>query len=370
MNPRVAPCVLAATIMLGSSVALSGEGGRGSLLIENDMWGGLPSDQNYTMGVGLVFSEVGLPDSKLLRAFQDGLGAVNRLTRINTSPAGSVSETLWTIGSTNFTPAVITMAKPIRNDRPFASLLYLGVGYTDTSEKRAIETELQIGVLGTGIGRSVQTWIHEQCCRDRIPMGWDNQIGNGGSPTFLYHARWLNQVAGDENTRVYTAVGGEVGYYVRGTAGLIFLYGATAADLAVIRLGGAALGLRTLRSEAQVMNEANPPPGQSRSEAPATHGSGFGLWLEYEASAMFYNELLQGAWSGTNQVKFSSSQIQHFVQRASLGVDLTFIPKKLGLLRDSDSHIYFTQGWRSQDIKTVLPKNHYWGGLTFSWACK
>lgn len=372
MTARRAVLAVATAGVVLSQLAVAGQDKRGTFIFENDMWGRpTSSDQNYTMGVGLVFSEIGLPDLKLLQSFHGGLAAINGVTGINRHAPDSGSETFWTIGSTNFTPAVLTNPLPNPDDRPYASLLYFGVGYSEVNEKTIVETELQLGILGTGIGRSVQRWIHQRCCTSNIPVGWDNQIGNGGSPTFLYHARWLNEIAGGDTFRLQAAVGGEAGYYVRGTTGLIFIFGATPADLGVIRLGGAAIGQRpmapTLPSR---LRESPQGPAASKEQTDApSHGVGFAVWAEYEASAMLYNELLQGAWSGTNRVKFTSGQIQHFVQRASLGVDLTFIPKMLGLLRHSDFHIYFTQAWRSQDIKGVYPANHYWGGLTLSWAC-
>jgi hypothetical protein len=177
------------------------------------------------------------------------------------------------------------------------------------------------------------------------------------------HVRWLRSLPTSERYRVQFAIGGEAGYYVRGTLGALFSYGATPADLGAMRLGGAARGPRPYIQLPDTLLEMQAAPPST-----TQHSRGFGLWLEYEASLFAYNELLQGAWSGTNNVKFTYGQIEPLVHHVSAGVDVAFLPKMLPFLAEKEFHLYLTQAWRSADIKGTPWPNHYWGGLTFSWS--
>jgi hypothetical protein len=292
---------------------------------------------------------------------QGALGTINRLLTIEKDGPSGNTASFWTLGSTNFTPDNLLDPAPIPNDRPYASLLYLGVGYQKVLTPRsAIETELQLGILGTNVGRWVQTKIHERCCPDKIPMGWDNQIGDGGSPTFLYHARWLRDL-GDleaENYRLVASVGGEAGYYVRGTGGLTFLFGWNGADVAAIRMAGASTSLRTNRVTSPMWLR----------QQPRQRSTGFGGWIDYELSYILHNELLQGSWTRSDAVTFSYDETEHVVHRASAGIDLAFLPKLLPWFRDQEFHLYLTQAWRTRDLKGAALKKHHWGGLTFSYS--
>jgi hypothetical protein len=327
-----------------------------SVVFENDMMGHPSSDRNYTMGLAYIESRNG-PPTVGPDVLYDGLTGLNRLLRVDSEGPGRYSQSFWTIGSTNFTPSDLTVSAPIPNDRPYASLLYLGVGYQNPQDGFTTETELQLGVLGTNIGHYVQTRIHRICCRDKIPQGWDNQIGQGGSPTFLYHTRWLKTFAESDTYRLIGSIGAEAGYYVRGMAGGVLAYGLTGADLDAVRLGGSATGLRPQAQGTMADLDRSPP----------IHSKGFAVWLEYEASLMAYNELLQGAWTGTNRLTYGPNEIDRFVQRASAGVDLAFLIKLIPSLANDEFHLYFTQAWRSRDIKAAPYGNHYWGGITVSW---
>ena len=314
-----------------------------SFILENDKWGHPKSDRDYTMGVALS-------------AVQD----VDKST------------SHWiTLGSTTFTPQRIEAIRPLPDDRPYAELLYLGFGRVEREGRFDVEKEIRVGVLGTNVGRYVQTFIHEHC-NCRIPLGWDNQIGQGGSPTFLIRRHW-NLPFDWERHRVVFGAGGEAGYYVRGVVTAAFMFGWTRADVDAMRIGGpvsrpAPMAPMSAASNADASTRvASNADAMVDTSSTPSHSRGFGFWVQYEGSAFAYDELLQGAWSGSNRVKIAYRDIEHFQQHANLGVDVAFIPRLLPLLRDKEFHIYFTQSWRSADLKLRnQPRNHYWGGLTLS----
>ena len=351
--------VLCTSVLWSGAASAGPEEARWSVIYENDMHGWPASDENYTMGVVITYSRNSYDAEGFLAPAYRGLASLNRSLRVEGS-GPEQSRTFWTLGSTNFTPVDIVESAPIPHDRPYASLLYLGVGYTAFSASgTAIETEWQLGLLGTDIGKSVQSAIHRHCCTDRPPRGWSNQVGEGGSPTFLYHVRWRRALSESRTHQLVGSIGGEVGYYTRIIGGATLLYGARPADLELLKLGGVTTGPRPygVDTRARVSSMA---PGASKS------WSGFSMWLDYELSLFAYNQLLQGAWTGTNNVRIPSRDVKRIAHKANGGVELTFIPRLLGLSPSSDVHLYYTQSWRSKDITGA--RDHYWGGLTLSFG--
>lgn len=331
------------------------------LVIENDMWGSPPTDRNYTMGASYMGSQKGIPKNCPALKLLGELSFVNQLTGINDKGFQNDMQSNWVIGSSAFTPKDITSSAPSFQDRPYASLLYFGTGYRTVPKLNAVitETQLRLGILGTSFARVVQTGIHRWCCADRLPQGWDNQIGDGGSPTFLYHMRrlkpFINHSARENLTYSLLASGGfEVGYYTRALAGLSLFYGTEKADFDCSYLN-------------PVM--ALPSAGVTGNELHCTKGSGFSFWVDYELSAFAYNELLQGSLLGHNNVMYSRSEMETFVQKINAGFELTGLLRSVGILtKTTDFRTYLTGSWRSRDLRNIPDNSHSWGGVILSWT--
>ncbi|MQA22843.1 DUF2219 family protein [Rugamonas sp. FT103W] len=327
---------------------------RFSLLVENDMWGQpVSSDRSYTMGVSLGWmTKAEGPSSNLwvnsLEKLNGVLGGVAR-------PVGRDDPVAWLLAESAFTPQNITTKEPIPNDRPFASLLYGGPSYWVPGPDGQIrETQLYFGVLGLGLGRVVQTKIHERCCPDRLPQGWDNQIGNGGAPTFLYHVKNIVPVGQgwSDHAKFNVSGGYEFGYLTRLMAGASFVYGLEPADMRNVYL----------------MTFANPTSNLkslSANERPQA-GKGFALWLDVELSAIAYNQLLQGAWAGDNRVRIPHHEVAPVVAKVNAGAELTFLFRTLGIWNQSGSRLYWTQSWRSRDLRHNNETKHFWGGFIYT----
>ncbi len=84
-------------------------------------------------------------------------------------------------------------------DRPYACLSYLESRQTTARGKNAITSTLSVGLLGTGVCRVIQTFIHQNLTHDTTPGGWKNQISNSGEPTIKYRVSY---------TRLIVAFGG------------------------------------------------------------------------------------------------------------------------------------------------------------------
>lgn len=359
--------LLGALFFLIAPVALAQKASdRATFTFENDMWGLPRSDENYTWGMAYTRHLSERPkDTVLLALFatHDFIGSALRLD------SGTVNKVSWSLGHTNFTPFDLTDPSPIRNDRPYASLLYLSVGSASQIGSVVRETGFELGLLGTNIGYAGQTAIHRWCCKDRLPRGWDNQIGDGGAPTFLYRTRWSRPLIprkeiGGGAFEVSWSYGANLGYYTRVLGGLSLAFGATPRDLNDLRQIGGDTNLKPLKTD------QGPRPTDTlwlaalEDTAPSR---GFSLWLDYEASLFAYNQLLQGAWAGRNHVRFGSDEIERVVHRATLGAELTFIPMWLGLMSGKDGRIYWTQSYKSEDLKGPAGRRHYWGGFLVSW---
>lgn len=326
---------------------------RFSFLLENDMWGQpIQSDRNYTMGVSLAWlSEAkGPATNPWVRALEKVNGALNFA-----EPVKEGDSVGWLLAESAFTPRDIRTSSPITNDRPYASLLYGGPSYwSRQSDGRVMEAQLFVGILGLQIGRYVQTKIHERCCRDRLPQGWDNQIGNGGAPTFLYHVKSISTIGEDltGRTNLNVSRGFEIGYMNRFMAGASFAYGAEPSDL----------------KNAYLMTFGNPTAMLKSTSFPQKNGNGkgFAIWLDLEVSAIAHNQLLQGAWGGDNRVRIPFREIAPIVAKVNAGIEFTILLRSLGLFSNSGTRFYWTQSWRSRDLRHNDETNHFWGGLVIT----
>lgn len=168
-----------------------------SLYIDQDLLGAdfaiqKNDDRDYTMGVEYSFAGARVEETPVYSTLSGWLDSLSSSIRFRPSEhdyfrlshAGSV-------GNTAFTPNDLTIAAPIQGDRPYANLLYISAAetfiYDPDSRPRpeAGTNELVIGILGLDIGKVVQTKIHEWTDSNR-PVGWDNQISEGGELTALY----------------------------------------------------------------------------------------------------------------------------------------------------------------------------------------
>lgn len=183
-------------------------------------------DRNYTGGFGFQFS-----GSFVRRNHLDvPLRAVDRWTR-SSKMHEALERRFYTllIFGTAFTPDDLNTPEPVRDDRPYASLTGVSVrrlSVDNSSFDAAWSSELAVAALGLPVARNVQTWLHREL-RARSgaevpydPLGWHNQISNGGEPTALYRVAYERRLLGDpsgfDNRKHFQLTGGlagAVGYY-------------------------------------------------------------------------------------------------------------------------------------------------------------
>lgn len=358
--------------------------------IENDAWGRIfhPTDRNYTMGVPVTEIVHGEPSGTVWRALWSVAHGWDELLGQKPDPRfEEVSQ--WGWGNSTFTPKNLRTADPIPDDRPYASLLYVAGGYSTntaflsehlpaTWPMLARTTVFELGVLGTNVSRDVQTAIHRRCCVDDIPKGWDNQIGQGGSPTFLLSEALSLQTPMVESAYGRTAgrasLGAECGYECGLFANATLAIGSTLNDVTYAMSSTAPQVTNPVSLKAWGLR--SPDDRAFGYSAPA---QGLGAYLTVEGRLLAYNELLQGAWTGSNRVTIPFGQARHAIGSATLGIDLSFATRIVcsawryavsGAVDPAACaphvHYYLVQGWHSRDMRNASEGSHYWGGIKFT----
>lgn len=216
-----------------------------SLLHDNDGWphpGNSFKDDNYSAGIELRLNGRAVRRAGLTRPLE-GLDWLTRLGRRHAR--GSRLFHSAQLFGLAYTPDVLDTDVPQRDDRPFASLVGLAVRRTSVhgpASDRVWSSEFAIGVLGLDAARHVQTLLH----RTRRwmtgnptpvdPLGWTNQISDGGEPTALYRVSYERLLAGDvagaarKHWQVTGGLDGSVGYQTNASAAVAARVGAFSSD--------------------------------------------------------------------------------------------------------------------------------------------
>lgn len=216
-----------------------------SVLHDNDGWphpGNSFKDDNYSAGLEIRLNGRAVRRAGLTRP----LDGIDWLTRVNRRHAGATrlyhSAQIFGLA---YTPDVLDTDVPQRDDRPFASLVGIAVRRTSVHgalSDRVWSSEFAVGLLGLDAARQVQTLLH----RTRRwmtgnptpvdPLGWTNQIADGGEPTALYRVSYERLLAGDgagtarKHWQVTGGLDGSVGYQTNASAALAARAGVFTSD--------------------------------------------------------------------------------------------------------------------------------------------
>lgn len=144
-----------------------------SLSYENDALSLNSKEENYT---GSLRLEIQSSSARLPRILFPALKS-----------GVQVDASRFALGAYGYTPQNIRSTEVEAEDRPYGSFAYAGAGRTnyDLVKERVLRSELQVGMLGTGVLKEVQQAMNPLFGRDE-PMGWNNQVGYAGSFAFNY----------------------------------------------------------------------------------------------------------------------------------------------------------------------------------------
>lgn len=161
----------------------------GTLRLENDLFAG--TDRNYTNGVALALVSRDLAGRLRPECLPQPLGMYARfLGWVDPgfwNDAGAASATQNVVvrfGQAMYTPEDKTRTDLIRDDRPYAGLLYLGLAWNrriqpqDAHYQMLDTRELTLGVIGPlSLAEQAQDLVHDLRGIDRF-NGWNNQLHN------------------------------------------------------------------------------------------------------------------------------------------------------------------------------------------------
>lgn len=300
---------------------------------------GRNEDRDYTMGVAVeVFEEdmehPGYVFDSIHELFDRGF----KLTEMDEEVASSNS---YLFGVIVYTPDDLADANPIRDDRPYSSLIYLSKKRVEAAGDLAIGSDLQVGILGLRIAKEVQTAFH-QGFRDITgddepvdPQGWQHQISDGGEPTLRYRfsvAKAFLQSAPDSLFDWDVAGNSEfsLGYQTNASAGLS------------MRFGKLSSGFWTLPYD----------PVNRGNFIPSTSGEESYLWGTFRSRLVGYDVLLQGQFRNS-EVTFSGGELKRIVHEAGIGYTHAFKPVQLT----------FSLNMRTAELAANRDRTHVWGGL-------
>jgi len=315
-----------------------------ALYIDNDLFALRDGDRDYTGGLSLTLS--GARSKDYWFSLNPALEAVDNLTSVSNLHSQSDRQ-LHSIefGFTVFTPSNITEVDQQTGDRPFASLIYL----SNTKESIDLENDsawvssFTIGILGSKLVQELQTEIHKVTGSEE-PVGWKNQISDGGELTFRYSLAKQNlfhfNYQGDNNLEVSTTSQASVGYLTEVSFGM------------AARIGEFDTPWYSFRPQFNDYSE------KSANLAGIKKGTNeLYFWGGFNLHARLHNSFLQGQFKHSDAA-FSRSEIRPFVADAWLGVTKQF-----------------TSGWRfsyllrgqTSEIKSDLAdRSTVWGGFILS----
>lgn len=184
---------------------------------DNDLFAGGERDRDYTGGFSVTISGT---------SARDGLLSLDPLlARLDSSSGGDTGEVHHArqFGLIAFTPKDITIAEPMFDDRPYASLLFVSNGRVrvEDDQRTAWTSSLTFGVLGLSLSEHLQSAVHDIVGSEK-PRGYEYQISADGEPTARYtlarHALWIANPNGTLDVK--TTLQGSVGYLTETSAAI------------------------------------------------------------------------------------------------------------------------------------------------------
>lgn len=158
------------------AAALSNYPGVYNFYYENDLFSG--TDNNYTNGMRVSWISSNLRDYVTDPCLPLWVRRLNGWSEILKPGNYSSRNMVITLGQAMYTPTDRSRTDLIKNDRPYAGWLYLGLAYNARNQRQMDTTELDIGVVGpASLAKQAQDFIHDLRGFQRF-NGWDNQLSN------------------------------------------------------------------------------------------------------------------------------------------------------------------------------------------------
>lgn len=161
----------------------------GTARLENDLFAN--TDQNYTNGVAFTAVSHDIAGPVRVACLPAPVRLHARLIRFldpgfwEEEPGSTATQNVVVkFGQSLYTPRDPARTDLVRDDRPYAGLLYVGMSWNRRTHDARQNTEMldtreiTLGVIGPmALGRQTQNLVHDAIGADRF-LGWDNQLKN------------------------------------------------------------------------------------------------------------------------------------------------------------------------------------------------
>jgi Uncharacterized protein conserved in bacteria (DUF2219) len=332
-----------------------------TLLTDQDVFSAFNEDRNYTMGIGLRCFGKRAHKSYMLaplgRKILDGWFIERPIRRaiIKEQLAQDCEFTQDALDFyvAGFTPLNIAEKAIVPQDRPYACLL--GIGSTrgrvynnggELSQKLFISSSFYLGVLGTHVGKAVQTHIHRKHWFGSTrpePEGWGNQISDGGELTFMYRLGVTKPLF--EWNKKHTAANEPPTHFFQysATAELYAGYYTQASLSLNLRMG--IFNQYYFQMTDTYSSASNSVPNAQKRRKIRAY-----IFAQPRARFVLYNALLQGQFA-PSVYTLTSKEISRAIFDWNWGLCLSFWRLDLVFVPDAG---------RTPEFKSPLARNHRW----------
>lgn len=305
------------------------------------------NDQNYTMGLGFGYASFWLKDSYVLKPIEaiDYIFVPKQFRNNDNIVPPSL-----TLNGTAFTPDDLTDSNVIPEDRPYSFILYLSSKKSYLKERSLFSTEFNLGIIGTDIGKWVQTSIHNTMNDNdthdpHTPRGWHNQISNDGELTLLYSLNYEHLFVKECFFEFKAGAQGMIGYY-------------SGANLQFATRFGLLDNRKWMQSYTPLGsgNKGKNIDNKKKMEA--------FIFGSLKPTTMLYNQMLNGGFRHSNHT-LNWNETNHFIIEWNTGIGLS-IP--LCSKNNSLDLFWAVNTGRTSEINTSLSRAHEWGGIYITYT--
>lgn len=163
--------------------------------VDNDLFG--HQDQGYSNGVMLTLVSPNLKDYTDDPCLPGLARWINRHLAAITPEGYDQQNMVVSFAHGIFTPEDPTAVDVIPDDRPYAGVLLMSLGYNARRDDTLRTTQLQFGIVGeSALGKQIQNEVHKIVGGEKF-MGWDNQLHD--EPVFRVVHERMERIAPDAN---------------------------------------------------------------------------------------------------------------------------------------------------------------------------
>lgn len=315
-----------------------------ALYVDNDLFALRSADQDYTGGASLTLSGGRVKDYWYsLDPILEAVDEISNFASLHVDNDRQLHS--LEVGFTVFTPSDIRNMENQTGDRPYASLIYLSNTREsiDLEDDTALVSSFTLGILGSQLVQNIQTQVHRLTGSEK-PVGWKNQISDGGELTFRYSLAKQNlfhfNYQGTSNIEVSTTWQASLGYLTEASFGM------------ATRIGEFDTPWYSFRPQFNDYSEKSASLAGLSNTADELY-----FWAGFNLHVRVYNAFLQGQFKHTGSA-FSSDELKPIVADAWLGITKQF--------KSGWRFSYLVRGQSSEIKSGKADRNVVWGGFILS----